>query len=318
MRATDKEKRRQYRTIYRLLYENPRITLKDISKIIGVFFGKNRLNEAFEQGRISIPQIRKKSSKNFSEYVYFANCEDPLELFLQYCEDQRVSYHAVMQGSPNLWVISKEEIVIDGDVLVGGLRSDYHISFAPNHSWGTSIKIMRGRVSNFDPEDYQPKGTIETHWDETIDWDEKDEELFIYFKYNMRKPLTPFIKESDITAEKIKKWLKRLPECCTIITRYYPETRAAYDPYIFIFETDYEDFIIDLFSELPTSCLFFKVSDKLILHAYVDREFLRKVGSDTNDIPQLHIPLLIRDLSKKGVLRRADWATVAYHYRKLI
>jgi hypothetical protein len=34
---------------------------------------------------------------------------------------------------------------------------------------------------------------------------------------------------------------------------------------MFMFETDYEDFIVDLFSELPTSTFFFKVANKLFV-----------------------------------------------------
>ena len=92
--------------------------------------------------------------------------------------------------------------------------------------------------------------------------------------------------------------------------------RKIYDPYIFVFETDYEDFIIDLFSELPTSCLFFKVSGKLVLYAYVDREQVKSIDLHVPDISKMHIPLLIRNLIKKGIIKSKERAAVAYHWRK--
>ena len=268
---------------------------------------------------MSKPNIRKRSYSNFREYVYFVRCKDPLELYLKYSKDERIVYHAVMDGFANLWVISKEEIDIEGDVLISGLRSDYHISFAPNHSWKTAIKIMEEKTEKFDPDKYVPKGTIQTHWDETIEWDEKDEDLFRYFKYDLRKPLDPIRKEHQITSYKAWGWLKKLPECCTVYTRYFPEGILGYDPYIYVFETDYEDFIIDLFSELPTSTLFFKVSNKLILLAYVQRESVRN-GSNRpiSDVNELHIPLLVRSLLKRRIIKSEEHAIVNYHWGKSI
>ena len=222
-----------------------------------------------------------------------------------------------MEGSPNLWVISKEEIDIEGNVLVGGLRSDYHVSLPPNHSWKTSVKNMNKRVEESDPDDHQSKNTLRTHWNETIEWTKKDEKLFREFKYNLRKPLTPIMKKHYIFKDEIEQFFNKLPECCSIITEYYPESISAYDPYLYIFETDYEDFLIDLFSQLPTSCWFFKVSDRLILYTYLDRELLRSGGKRRiSDVSKLHIPLLTRNLLKKGFIRNKIQAIVDYHWGK--
>ena len=318
IRATLAEKRKQYRTIFTVLNEYHRILAVDISKKAGIErrITSLRLKEAYEKSYIVGPHLRKKSYKNFIEYVYFVNCRDALDLYLQYSEDERISYHSVMDGFANLWVISKEKIIIEGDILVGGPRSDYHMSFPPDHSWNTAVEIMRKKVENFNLKDYEPKGYIKTHWDETVEWSKEDQLLFEYFKYDLRKPITPVIKKYGTDTEKIEEWLEKLPQYCNILTSYFPETISAYDPYIFVFETDYEDFIIDLFSELPTSSLFFKVSNKLISYTYVNRELLRNVDSSLRDVAQLHIPLMIRDLSKRGIIRNKERAVVAHHCRK--
>ena len=320
MKISSALRRSQIRKIYELLAESFRITITDISEEIGIdrSTAGNRTNEAFDKGYILEPNVRKKSYSPFVEYIYFVDCKDPLRLYLEYGEDERITYHAVMEGFANLWVISKEEIDIEGNVLISGPRSDYHVAVAPDRSWNTAIKIMDEKIEKFDPDKYEPKGTLQTHWDEPIEWDEKDEILFRYFKYDLRKPVTPLIRGFSVASEKFKSWLRKLSECCTVFTRYFPETIEAYDSYIFVFETDYEDFIIDLFSELPTSSMFFKVSNKLVVYASIDRRLTRNVKMQVTDVSKLHIPLLVRSLLKKGIVKSEVHAIVAYHWGKSI
>ncbi|MGC1121127.1 MAG: hypothetical protein WBA22_08530, partial [Candidatus Methanofastidiosia archaeon] len=240
---------------------------------------------------------------------------DPLELYLQYSEDQDIVYHAGMDGFSNLWVISKKEIEMDG-LLYGGRRSDYYLSFPPDCSWDDSIKNMWNMLQQFDPEEYMPQNLIQTHWDQYVAWNDIDETLFREFKYDLRKPLTPLMKKYYIFSDEINEWLERLPQYCTIATYYFPESMAAYDPYLFMFETDFEDFIIDLFSQLPTTSYFFRVSNRLFAYLFVNREFLRNLDAGINDVSQLHIPLLIRELKKRKIVRNHARALVAYHWRK--
>ena len=318
MKISPEERRRQYRIIYESLYENARITNIDISEKIEMsrITASNRLKDAFEHGYITRPQIRKRSYANLKQYMFFVDCKDPLESYLQYKEEQNVVYHAVMDGFANLWVTSLDKMIIQGNILVGGPVSDMHVSFAPFRSWDEAKKIMWEKVEEFDPEQYEPNGIIQTHYDEKIEWDEEDELLYRYFKYDLRKPLHPIARKNHISDQRAWDWLKKLPQCCSIITKYYPQTRAAYDPYIFIFETEYEDFIIELFSEMPSSSLFFRVADTLVLFVHVERELLRRVDSKLNEVTQLFIPLLTRSLVKKEIVKSRAHAIVNYHWRK--
>ena len=318
MRVSIEEKKKQYRIIFQLLTENGRIFIKEISEELKISAqtASNRLKEAFKEGYIVGPHIRKRSFKNFIEYVYFVNCKDALEQYLKLSKDERISYCAVMDGFANLWVMSKEEINIEGDVLVGGPRSDYYMPIAPGHSWEKGIEIKRKKVKDFNLEDYKPKRYIKNRWNETIKWDKEDELLFWYFKYDLRKPMESAAMKYCISGQKSYEWLDKLPKACTILTSYFPETISAYEPYIYMFDTDYEDFIIDLYSELPTSCLFFKVSGKLVLRAYIRRNLLRSSDFEAINANKLQIPLLNRDLTKKGIIRNKERAVVAHHYRK--
>jgi hypothetical protein len=319
IRATPENLERAYRIIYELLYENARVSTATISKKVrtGPKTTNVWLKKAFDLGYLLKPQIRKRSFANFKQYMFFVDCEDPLELYLRYMEDKQVVYHAVMEGFANLWVTSLDEMIIEGNILVGGPVSDMNVSFAPPHSWKEAKRIMWKKVKAFDPADYEPKGIIQTHWDEQVEWNEEDEILYQYFKYDLRKPLNHIIKKGH-TKNKIYKWFKKLPQCCSIMTQYYPQTQLASNSYIFIFETVYEDFIIDLFSEIPTSCVFFKVSDKLVLDVHMKRELEGIDSQPVSNITRLYIPLLIRHLSKEGIIKKERHALVSYYWRKNI
>ncbi len=314
----DEKRMKRNRNIYEALTSNHRVMIKELAKILQVnpTAASRILKEAFDQGYVLIPQVRKQSYANTREYMYFVRCKYSHGLYKKYSNDMNVSYHAVMGGFANLWVISNKEIDIEGDIIVGGPRSDYHVAYAPNHSWEKAMEITQKRVEFFNPKKYKQKRTIKTHWDKTILWDEEDEAIFREFKYNGRKPLTPIMRKHLISSRKIYEFLENLPKSCTVYTRYFPKSIMSYDPYLFMFETDYEDFIIDLFSELPTSSFFFKVSDILFLYTNVDRTSVRKVGVDMSDVSQMHIPLLVDDLLERGILKTQDDSIIKYHWRK--
>jgi DNA-binding Lrp family transcriptional regulator len=312
MWTTREQKKRQYRSVYELFSTTPRITQKDMAVMMDLDSRTiaNRIKEALKLKYIIGPQARKRSYQNLKEYMYLVKCENPELLYLKYFEDQKIVYHVKTAGFCNLWVTAKEKIDIEGDILVKGFRSDYYVSRPPDHSWETAIEIIRKETEIFKPHYATPQNYIQTHFDKTIKWTPEDELLYRYFKYNLRKPFTPPIKEHRIWERNIYNFLERLPETCTVFTDYYPDSLSAYDPYLFMFETDYEDFIIDLFSELPTTSSFFKVSDKLFVYIHVPEQ-LAKI-SDLNLSNKFYIPLLIMNLKEKGIVKTSDYIICEY------
>ena len=315
MRNVPERWKGQFRSIYEILWEDPRILNRNITSKIGEDAGKI-LKEASEYQYIIGPQARKRSYQNLKEYMYFVKCENPELLYLKYLEDQNIVYHVKTAGFCNLWITAKEKIDIDGDILVEGYRSDYYVSRPPDHTWGTALEIMRKKAEIFRPHYAFPQNYIQTHFDKTIEWTPQDEVLYRYFKYNLRRPLTPVMRDQNISKDKIYNFLERLPETCTVFTDYYPDSLSAYDPYLFMFETDYEDFIIDLFSELPTTSSFFKVSDKLFVHIHVPEELAKIGNSDLSN--KFYIPLLIIDLKEKGIVKTSDYIICEYFTGKNI
>ena len=312
------DRKKQYRRIYELLWETPRITKTTISETLDITRGtvERRMEEAFEKGYIVGPEFRKKSFKNLREYMCFIRCKEPDTLYLKYREDMNVIYHAQMAGFCDLWVITKEKMKIDGDIVLKGYRTNYHVSYAPDHTWETGLQNMRKMVDDFDPDNYRPQGIIQTHLNKKIEWDKEDEILYRYFKHNLRKKLSPIFNKHQIHSNRIYRFLERLPDCCTVATSYYPESLQAYDSYLFMFETAYEDFIIDLFSELPTSVSFFKVSGKLFVFTHVLKPFIR--SRDLQVSNNSYLPLLVLELSERRILKSKARAIMDYSWSKNI
>ena len=170
-------------------------------------------------------------------------------------------------------------------------------------------EIMKKKVEKFNPTEYEPKELIKTHWNEAAEWDTEFEILYKELKYDLRKKQTPIRKKYLISGSKIKKWFEKLSEYCTIATSYFPKSFSVYAPYLLMVETDYEDFIVELFSELPTSSFFFKVSDKLFLYIFVNRYFLLgNAEIHTSELNRLFLRLLLKNLSRKGIIKSESHA----------
>ena len=80
MRVSLEEKRRQFWTIYQMMYGNARVTITDLSEEIWIDrdTASGRMKEAYEKGHIVGPHLRKRSYKDFAEYVCLVSCEDAL------------------------------------------------------------------------------------------------------------------------------------------------------------------------------------------------------------------------------------------------
>jgi hypothetical protein len=314
MKITPEHRQMQYRSCYELLFEAPRIYLKDISTKLRINRRtvSLRMREAFEKQYIVGPEIRKRSYKNFREYVYFIKCENPELLFLELRNNENVIYHTQMSGFCNLLVITKEKMDIEGIIILEGYRSDYLVSYALSCSWRNAIRTANRKIEHFNPDTYVPKDLIKIHFDEKMEWDLEDEALYRYFKYDLRRPVSLAMKENEVSGGKLYDFLERLLECCTIATSYFPETLSTYDHYLFMFETDYEDFLIDLFSQFPTTSWFFKVADKLFMRAYIPTKFVRNIDLHA-DAEEWYIPTLMVELLEEKIIKSKAHAISEYY-----
>ncbi len=313
MVAPEKKKRR-FRELYELLFADYRIRNYRISEKLGYRSVGALLEEAREEKYITGPEIRKLSYANTSEHVYFFDAEDPSVAYMKYRKDPRVVYNAKLYGFCNSLVISREEMNVDGEIAFKGPRSDYYMPFAPDQSWEKALQNMREKIEIFRPANYTPQQFIANHGNETVRWNDNDEAMYRYFKYDLKRKTGPLIKEQRISDDTVYYWFETLDKRCTICTGYYPETVLEYNTYIYSFETDYEDFVVELFSELPASPSFFKVSDKLILFAYLPKRLMK--DTDYLEVNAWYIPLVEMNLLNKGIIKKKRDATIAYYRAK--
>ena len=84
-----------------------------------------------------------------------------------------------------------------------------------------------------------------------------------------------------------------------------------------MFETDYEDFVIDLFSELSSSVSFFRIDGKLFASMYVPWQVVRK--SDLQEASKdFYIPHLIVNLLEKGIIKKREYVILEYSWKKYL
>jgi hypothetical protein len=317
MTLSEEQKRKDFRAVFDLLDRKPRIKYKEIAKVLDIDIktASSRLEEAIEKEYIVGPQIRKKSFSNLKRYVNFVDCDDPLDMYQRYKKDKNVIYHAILDGFCNFQVISEKRMNIKGSILEGVLP-DYFLSRPPDHSWGMAINTMRDMVRRFNPEDYILKGYITNHWNETVEWSEEHEILYQEFKYNLRRPIMHIVNKHHMWRGKAYDFLRNLPQYCTILTCFYPESLSAYSECVYALETDYGDFIIDLFSQLPTTCWFYKVEGRLIAHLQITIRPLRWRNAPVQNVNELQVPFLVKGLVRERIVKSERHAVFNYYWRK--
>ncbi len=324
VKLSPEEKKEKYRLIYERFWNDPWISENKLTGILGGsnYTTKNRLKEAISQGHLSNPQIRKNSYLNTREKIYFVKVHNPYSLFSALIKDTKISYHALMTGICNMWIVAEEEIDINeidakAEVIFEGYRSDYYVSYAPKRSWREGISKMREKIHDFSFEKASEVEIIQFR-NKKVDWSLDYEILFKYFKFNLRKPRTPVMREYKIPTETIDSFMSNLDKLCTVFTMYYPEGIENYEPWLYMIGTNYPSIVIDVFSELPTTSWFFKVKNKLFTLIYPKRELLGiiRTSDSLDEIENLHVPFLLHEMKTKGIIDHERHGIVNGYWQK--
>jgi len=311
-----KERRRVYRLIYDTFCETPRIKPALLANKLQETQNKTEklIEKAISKGILYYPQIRKRSYQNTREYTHFLKDPNAFQLFTDLIEDNRVLYHAYITGHFNLWLLTNRKIPFENSIFEG-YRTDYYFTKAPDQSWDTGIKSIHTLIDSFDPEKWNPVNYCQSHLHEKIYFPPEYEIMYHYFKFNLRKPLTPLMADYKIPIDTITHFLDDIPKLFTVTVSYYPAGIKSYEPRLYKIDTKYHDFIIDLFSELPTTSLHFKVRNSLFTLLFIERELIRTKES-FESIEELHIPWLMYKLKKKGIIDRETHGLVNCHWNK--
>lgn len=262
---------RDYHGILALLYENPRIAKRRIAEILGINekTAADWLDIAFRHRIIIPPVLRRRAFLNFGEHLYFLRVDDPYETFERLRKSKDITYYAVLTGFANFEIIANGPIDPPGEIVFSGRRSDYFVPPPPKVGFDESVVNLRKQLSYLRRP--RTKDSPLMYHDTVYEpWDEEDELLYWEFKDDVRlKKLTWVMKETLISSTKVLGWFRRMKDFGTVITMFFPGGEEAYLPAIFVIKTEYDQVLIDLFSKLPASTVFYRLNDYLVMILYL-------------------------------------------------
>lgn len=257
--------------------------------------------------RIIIPPVfRRKSFANFREYFYFIRSEDPHLLYETLKESKDITYYSVHTGFADLQLISENLLSPDVDVVLWGERSNYHVSIPPDCTFEEAIKRIEKKLLNL--EEIKPYPSPLLYQKRAYGpWDDIDEAIYRELTNNIRKPFTHIIRSTNAYSDKIMKWFHDRHKFGHTITMFFPQGEGSYQLSIFSIDTKNDWLVIDLFSELPTSTIFYRLNKKLMMSIYLP--FLPSKGA------RFIVRKVLSYLQKKELVAGYTNSIVEYYYR---
>ena len=266
-RLSEEEKRYLKYLIYNYRYDDPWIANKKIAQLVGrpISTVKRYAEQANSDGTLSNPQLWLNSHFKNAALLFF---EDKWSAFNELTRYTGVYYIAVFQGSWDIMIVYDNSIdfsQIRGykGTALEGVRGKVFTQKIKYTSWEKSFVEMENLL--------QQKKLEKFHYECEVsreEWDGEDWKLFEYFKLNLRKKFSDLRKEHPISWRKYGEWKQNLTKYCTILLFYFPEGGRPFDVLTFCFKTDYEKFIVQLFSVLPVTSVFYTIGDYFFVNIF--------------------------------------------------
>lgn len=257
--------------IYSFKYDDPWIPHKQIAKSVNRSISTvNRYaKRAEEEIIVPNPQLRLNSPFRKAALLLF---EDKWNAYNELQTYPDITYLSVYQGD---WDITA---VYDGFVdfsqisgyrgkVMEGTMGRVFTQKARYTSWKTCFATMEEMLEQDIEESTVDCGSSYP------DWNVDHWEMFNYFRLNLRKKFNPLRREYQISWRCFEEWKESLRDYCTVITYYFPEGYQAYDRFTLCFKTNYEEYIVKLFSTFPTSSIFHKIGKYLLVNIFVPLDY---------------------------------------------
>ena len=258
--------------VFQLLMKDPRVPMRDISKKFKINLKTAEIwwNHATERRIITIPVFRRKCFSNFYEYFYFLNTDDPHRFFIDIQQHKSVLYSSVETGFSNFLIISKKPLSFDEEIVLEGCRSDYYVSVPPDQNFETAVKRIRSKLKNINSFEHSPSPLIFRNCDYTV-WDDNDEKIYESLCNNLRKPFSHVLKETKTYSDKILKWYRSRDNFGNTIIMFFPDGDSSYIllRYFIDVSEHFDSLLINIFSELPTSTVFYRLGKFLVASLYL-------------------------------------------------
>lgn len=226
---------------------------------------------AIENRIIILPIFRRKSYLNFKEYFYFLKSDDPHKFFKNAQKNDNVTYCSVQTGFANIQLISKSEIDLNERVILSGPRSNYYVSIPQNYTYKDSISKIDEKMQNI--RRIRSESPLKFYKKSYGPWGDLDEAIYWSFCNNVRKRFMHVIEETGAYSDKILDWFRNRDRFGDTITMFFPEGEKYYQLTLYMIETSYDNILIDIFSQLPTSSVFYRVDKYLIMAIYISFPF---------------------------------------------
>jgi hypothetical protein len=305
-RLSEEEIRHLQYQIYRLSYDDPWITTKQISKSVNRSISTVKRYSKEAEKEIIVPAQHLRLNSPFKR-VTLLLFEDKWKAYNELQEYPGVTYLSVYQGD---WDITA---VYDGFMdfsqisgykgkMMEGSMGRIFTHKVTYTSWDACFSHMQKLLEQKNPE--QSTVTCELRYPE---WNDDHWKMFNYFKLDLKKKFSYLRKECPISWRCYEEWKDALRDYCTVITYYFPEGYLAYDSFTLCFKTGYEQYIVDLFSTFPTSSIFHKVGDYLLVNIFVPLDYEK----------QMRIYDIVSQLlNKKSITEYLDGNRIMYWYCK--
>ncbi|MGD2249595.1 MAG: hypothetical protein PVF58_14405 [Candidatus Methanofastidiosia archaeon] len=274
-KLTRKKRLKNYFKIYGVLHTDYSLSVYQLAKNTGLSrntvskYLKYMLNRNILVG----PYLEMKSSKSYTEYMYFMNFENPHIVFEYLKEFPRVVYHALGAGDWNTVVVSVtplnfSRLVGFQDMVYTGVKYGVETPKIRVTEWGTCFDDVNDTIKEFSP----GSPCKNREWGPVLDWDEEEWELFSTFKKNLRQKKTPVLQDLDIRYEVYSAWIDRLAQYCSVHVRFYPEGYNHYVHQWILLDSVYEDQVKKVLSLFPTTPVVFQVGDQLLVEVGIITE----------------------------------------------
>ena len=151
--------------------------------------------------------------------------------------------------------------------------------------------------------------------EEYSEWDQLDEAIYTALANDLRKPWVRVLKESDAYKDKIMNWFRRRDDFGSTHVMYFPEGESAYQLSLYMVETEYDSLLIDIFSELPASSVFYRLQNKLMICIYLP--FLNSEGERFSYSygGRFIVRKVLSILQKEELVTDCTNSIVEYYYR---
>jgi hypothetical protein len=274
---SDVEKKERYYKIFCHIYDEPRTQIYEISKALGIYRKSvsRALQEMLDQQILIGPELRLRPLRKTPKIYYILDFDDPFKVFEKLKQNKHLTYICVVFGDFSVVAVGEPGLDFEDypgfkKVLFTGERGEIYTPKASSLSWEECGSRILHEIKKSDS---WKKSTWVSH-PVDIPWDHQEWDFFTEFRRDIRRKIAPLVREQDVSFRKFYDWLNTLGSYATTHTWFYPEGYPTYTTYLFLFKTEYEHALLNLFSLLPTTPNFFKVGNRLMTWIYIRTDLL--------------------------------------------